>query len=79
MTPVRRPKGLALAGRKIPGPERDYGSDFTPAQLREALERVEYPGLDLSHLAPCFPQRVVSDQLAAWDSKSGGPFFFRWR
>lgn len=47
-----RPEGQALAGRKVSGSEGDYGHGFTLAELRDALERVTYPGLDLSHLEP---------------------------
>lgn len=47
-----RPEGQALAGRKIAGSEASYGSAFTIQQLQEALEKVSYPGLDLTHLQP---------------------------
>jgi len=39
-----------LSGRKIPGSEADYGSSFPIEVLQESLEKVSYPGLDLSHL-----------------------------
>ena len=45
-----RPEGQALGGRKIAGSEANYGSDFPIDSLRDALEKVSYPGLDLSHL-----------------------------
>jgi len=47
-----RAEGQALAGRKIAGSEADYGSEFPIDLLRDALEKVSYPGLDLSHLRP---------------------------
>lgn len=47
-----RPEGQALGGRKIYGSEANYGGAFAMAHLREALEKVVYPGLDLSHLKP---------------------------
>ena len=48
--------GRALAGRKVEGSEGDYGRGFPVADLREELERVIYPELDLSHLE--FPARA---------------------
>jgi len=42
--------GRVLSGRKIPGSEADYGSSFPIEVLQESLEKVSYPGLDLSHL-----------------------------
>nr|MBA4768910.1 site-specific integrase [Sphingobium sp.] len=47
-----RPEGQALGGRKIAGSEASYGGAFPIAHLQEALEKVTYPGLDLSHLQP---------------------------
>lgn len=47
-----RAEGQALAGRKVQGSEGDYGHGFTVPALRDALDRVTYPGLDLSHLEP---------------------------
>lgn len=45
-----RPEGQALGGRKIAGSEANYGSDYPIDLLRDALEKVSYPGLDMSHL-----------------------------
>lgn len=42
--------GRALTGRAVPGSEGGYGNAFTLPVLLEALEKVTYPGLDLSHL-----------------------------
>lgn len=47
-----RPEGQALGGRKIAGSEASYGGAYPIAHLQEALEKVTYPGLDLSHLKP---------------------------
>ena len=47
-----RPEGQALAGRKITGSEGGYGTGYTAATLRDVLEQVTYPELDLSHLRP---------------------------
>ncbi len=44
------PVGLRLTGRKALGSAAGYGDGFTLADRREALERVTYPGLELSHL-----------------------------
>lgn len=45
-----RPEGLRLTGRAGGGTEGDYGSGYVSVTLQAALERVTYPGLDLSHL-----------------------------
>lgn len=42
--------GKALGGRTVEGSEGAYGHGFTPQALLEGLEKVIYPGLDLSHL-----------------------------
>lgn len=47
-----RAEGQALGGRKVNGSEGNYGSEFPIGLLQEALEKVSYPGLDLSHLQP---------------------------
>jgi integrase len=47
------PVGRALGGRKTAGSEATYGSWGFPIDvLQEELEKVSYPGLDLTHLAP---------------------------
>lgn len=43
-------EGKALAGRQVAGSEAGYGSGFALPALQAALERVTYPGLDLTHL-----------------------------
>lgn len=42
--------GLYLSGRSGGGSERSYGRGFSSDKLIEAVGRVQYPGLDLSHL-----------------------------
>jgi integrase len=42
--------GKTLGGRKVEGSEAAYGQGFTIGDLRDGLEKVSYPGLDLSHL-----------------------------
>ena len=41
---------LALARRKELGSGGDYGFGLSLAQIAEAIAKIEYPGLDLSHL-----------------------------
>lgn len=45
-----RAEGQALLGRKIKGSEGTYGSGFTVFEMRDVVEKVRYPELDLSHL-----------------------------
>jgi len=42
--------GKALGGRKVGGSEGAYGQGFTIGDLQAGMEKVSYPGLDLSHL-----------------------------
>jgi len=44
--------GKALGGRKVEGSEAAYGQGFTIGDLQGGMEKVGYPGLDLSHLEP---------------------------
>lgn len=43
---------FALAGRTFRHPSSDYGRGYRVARLHEEICKVEYPGLDLSHLYP---------------------------
>lgn len=42
----------ALQGHKVPGVGEDYGQGFALQVLAEAMAKLQYPGLDLSHLLP---------------------------
>jgi len=44
------PRILVIGGWAFGGMEEHYGQGFKPAQLAEALNRLEIPDLDLSHL-----------------------------
>lgn len=46
---------LALARRTEPGSGRVYGNGLSLRQKAEAVAKVNYPGLDLSHLYPRLP------------------------
>lgn len=44
--------GNEIVGRTSVGISDDYGSSYSTAKLAEAVQRVGYSGLDLSHLVP---------------------------
>jgi integrase len=44
------PIGAYLSGRSVGGVAASYGDGYSATKLRDAIERVQYPDLDLSHL-----------------------------
>lgn len=47
---VDRERAFAIGGWKESGVGSSYGEGFSPSRLSEAMQRLHYPGLDLTHL-----------------------------